>query len=164
MSELVLSDDAKLISTAEDWDLTLNAVDLNSDLFDGNPGTYQIPFEKIQVFNPGEASSAKLKFNKIDPSIAKQLIGKQVFYLTLVPYEGVINVPSAVEGLVYDSTSKKGVLEGEGYTLVNNTATEAGLHTATATLIDDYVWIDKSKGTKDIEWFIEKANIDNLKR
>ena len=106
------------------------------------------------------SSQASLKFNKINTEIAKQLIDKKVFSLTLTPYKNVVNVPQAVEGLVYDGTTKTGVLPGDGYTLQSSEATEAGSYTASATLEEGMVWSDKTIEPKQINWFISKANIE----
>ena len=65
--------------------------------------------------------------------------------------------PTAKTGLTYDGTTKTGVAEGEGYTLENNTATDAGTYTAIAKLKDGYVWADADFDGK-IEWTIAKAD------
>ena len=52
--------------------------------------------------------------------------------------------PTAVEGLTYNGKEQVGVPEGEGYTVVGGTATEAGTHTATVTLNDYYMWSDSA--------------------
>ena len=71
----------------------------------------------------------------------------------------VIAVPEAVTGLVYDGTEQTGVEAGTGYTLSDNTATNAGEYTATATLADGYVWADESKEAKSITWAIAKKTV-----
>ena len=71
----------------------------------------------------------------------------------------VVEVPTAVDGLVYDGTEQTGVEEGEGYTLEDNTATDAGSYTATATLADGYIWADGKTEQKTIGWSIAKAQV-----
>ena len=71
-----------------------------------------------------------------------------------------IAVPSAVAGLVYDGTAKTGVVEGVGYTLVENVATAAGDYVATATLDAGYVWSDGTTGPREIPWSIARATYD----
>ena len=73
-----------------------------------------------------------------------------------------VAIPAAVEGLVYDGSSKVGVLGGEAYQLDNAQATDAGTHTATATLIDTeaYVWSDGTTDPKSIVFVIEPAPLD----
>ena len=71
-----------------------------------------------------------------------------------------VGVPSAVAGLVYDGTAKTGVVEGVGYTLVENVATAAGDYVATATLDAGYVWSDNTTGPKEIPWSIARATYD----
>jgi hypothetical protein len=65
-----------------------------------------------------------------------------------------VEVPTAVENLVYDGTEKIGVIAGTGYTLTGNIATNAGNYTATATLEDGYVWSDTTTAPKSIDWSI----------
>ena len=68
-----------------------------------------------------------------------------------------IAAPQAVSGLIYDGTPQIGVPAGEGYELTNNTATDAGSYTATATLKDGYAWSDgDTSNTKEISWSIAK--------
>ena len=67
---------------------------------------------------------------------------------------GAVEVPVAVEGLKYNGKEQVGVLEGEGYTLTNHKATDVGSYTATATLLEGYVWADGTSGDKEISWTI----------
>ena len=68
--------------------------------------------------------------------------------------------PTANTGLVYNEQAQVGVPSGTGYTLSGESATEAGRHTATATLADGYTWSDNTTDAKTISWTIAKA--DNL--
>ena len=133
-STLSLTDAAAEVSSAEDWDVTLNAPGLNAELFKGKPGDYTIEYNAVRVLNPGGTSNAIFTFNKFDKEIAKQLIGKQVFNLSLIPAQNIVKVPTAKTGLVYDGTEKVGVELGPGYTLDNYAKTNAGDYTATARL------------------------------
>ena len=74
---------------------------------------------------------------------------------------GTVAIPTAKEGLKYNSTEQTGVAEGEGYTLTDNKATNAGNYTATATLKDGYVWSDNSTGPMEIPWSIAKGELTN---
>ena len=66
-----------------------------------------------------------------------------------------VDVPKAVTGLVYDYTAKTGVVEKAGYALTGNVATNAGNHTATATLADGYCWADDfPTARREIAWSI----------
>ena len=84
------------------------------------------------------------------------------------PAENVDPVPPAtndypvvVKGLVYNGEAQKGVLEGDGYELYGNVATNAGRYVATAVLADDgRVWPDGSRGETRIDWIIAKATND----
>ena len=67
---------------------------------------------------------------------------------------GAVEVPVDVEGLKYNGTEQVGVLEGEGYTLSNHKATDVGSYTATATLMEGYVWADGTSADKEISWSI----------
>ena len=70
-----------------------------------------------------------------------------------------VEQPSAVEGLVYTGTPQAGVVQGEGYTLQDAEATEAGTYTATATLADGEatVWSDGTTEPKSITFTISPA-------
>ena len=63
-------------------------------------------------------------------------------------------IPTAVEGLVYNGNAQTGVVEKVGFTLTGNVATNAGDYTATATLADGYCWTDGSLTNKFIAWSI----------
>ena len=71
-----------------------------------------------------------------------------------------VEVPAAVESLVYTGNTQTGVIGGEGYTLTGHTATDAGSYTATATLSStNYRWADETIEPKTIEWSIAKKPI-----
>ena len=67
-----------------------------------------------------------------------------------------IAAPQAVSGLIYDGTRQTGVPDGKGYELTNNTATDAGSYTATATLKEGCKWDDGTTAPKTIAWSIDK--------
>ena len=81
-------------------------------------------------------------------------------YLKIVAAEYIsVSVPTAKEGLTYDGNLKTGVEPKEGvYLLDNNTATDAGNYTATATLVSGYKWNDGTITPKKIQWSIAKAD------
>ena len=72
-----------------------------------------------------------------------------------------ISVPSAITGLIYNGTTQTGVREGTGYTITDNTATNAGSYTATATPTSNYRWSDGTTAAKDISWSIAKRDISD---
>lgn len=69
----------------------------------------------------------------------------------------VVNIPVANTELVYTGEELTGVEGGEGYTLTDNTATDAGTYEATATLAEGYKWSDDTTEPKTISWSIAKA-------
>ena len=69
-----------------------------------------------------------------------------------------VDVPTAKTNLVYNGKKQTGVVNGVGYTLTGNTATDAGTYTATATLETGYQWADGTTGGKNIAWTIRKAD------
>ena len=71
-----------------------------------------------------------------------------------------VDAPAAVSGLVYNRTAQTGVVEGTGFTLAGNVATNAGSYTAKATLRPGFEWSDGSTTTKSISWRIAKATYD----
>ena len=70
-----------------------------------------------------------------------------------------IAVPAAATNLVYDGSEQTGVAAGNGYTVENGSATDAGEYTATVKLSDttNTTWADGSTGDKSILWSIAKA-------
>ena len=70
-----------------------------------------------------------------------------------------IEIPTAVEGLVYSASEQSGVAEGEGYMLDGALGVNARSYTATATLSDpaNAVWSDGTVEPKEIAWSIAKA-------
>ena len=71
-----------------------------------------------------------------------------------------VDKPEPVEGLVYDGDAKTGVEAAEGYTLSGATATNAGTHTATATLAENHVWSDGTTDPYEVTWTIAKAKVE----
>ena len=72
--------------------------------------------------------------------------------------EKLIDIPKANTNLTYNGNPQTGVNEGTGYTLTDNTATNAGTYTAKATLEAGYKWSDGSTGVKEISFEIRKAD------
>lgn len=72
----------------------------------------------------------------------------------------VVEVPSAVSGLVYNGSVQVGVAENDAYTVTGGSATSAGNYEATVALRDseNYVWSGVFNGT--ISWSIAKAKYD----
>lgn len=73
-----------------------------------------------------------------------------------------VEIPVAVPGLVYDGTEKVGVVEGAGYTLVGNVATNADGYLATATLDNKAasVWADGTTDDREVPWRIASKGVD----
>ena len=72
-----------------------------------------------------------------------------------------VALPTEVTGLTYDGNAKTGVVEGTGYTLIGNVATNAGVYEAKATPVEGYVWSDLgTRSTRPIEWRILKGTYD----
>lgn len=63
-------------------------------------------------------------------------------------------IPVAVTGLRYNGKTQTGVKSGTGYTLTGNTGKAVGTYTATATLLDGYMWEDGTLEAKPIIWSI----------
>ena len=73
------------------------------------------------------------------------------------PVLTAVVAPTAVANLVYTGSELTGVVASEGYTLTDNTATDAGTYEATATLAEGYKWSDNTTSAKTISWSIAKA-------
>ncbi len=72
-----------------------------------------------------------------------------------------IEVPAAVS-LTYNGKAQTGVPAGSGYTITDNTGTDAGNYTAHATPDSNHKWNSGSDvtGKRDIPWSIKKADIE----
>ena len=71
-----------------------------------------------------------------------------------------VEAPTAVAGLVYNGAAQTGVADGEGYTLTGNVATNAGEHTAVATLADGCCWADDGSVTnRFLAWTIVRKTV-----
>ena len=116
------------------------------DTFNVLPGTTPVEYQKSYnwMFKPVSGN-----FN--------QVTGTAVIYPTKAAQETAIDVPVANQNLTYNGTEQIGVNEGTGYTLTNNTATNAGNYTAKATLDAGYKWSDGTKEVKNIPFEIGKA-------
>ena len=73
------------------------------------------------------------------------------------PQLTAVVAPTAVANLVYTGSELTGVVAADGYTLTDNTATDAGTYEATATLAEGYKWSDDTTAAKTISWSIAKA-------
>ena len=71
-----------------------------------------------------------------------------------------IDIPTAVEGLVYNGEEQTGVIGGDYFELTNNTGTNAGDYIATATIDDNHIWSDGTTEDKEIAWSIARAEIN----
>ncbi len=69
-------------------------------------------------------------------------------------------IPIAVTGLKYNGKMQTGVKAGTGYTLEGNTGKAVGSYTATATLLDGYMWEDGTLEAKSIPWSIAEEERD----
>ena len=156
-SSVSLTDAAKEISESSDWGLTING--MNADLFKGEPnGETQTIENSVQTLYPGQTSAGTLTFSTFDPVIAKHLIGKSVFNITLDPDQYVITVPKAETDLVYNGSVLTGVKDGVGYNLSEvYQAKDAGNYTAVATPTGSYKWPDKTQTGAAIPWSIARA-------
>ncbi len=72
---------------------------------------------------------------------------------------GVVSVPTAISGLIYNGSEQIGVAEGTGYTLSGHKATNAGSYTATASLKSGYKWADGTTTAKTVSWKIDKKTV-----
>ena len=74
------------------------------------------------------------------------------------PEPTVVEIPEAVEGLVYNGEEQTGVPAGEGYSITGNVAVEAGDYTAIATLVGtNSVWSDGTTAAQEIPWSIAES-------
>ena len=72
-----------------------------------------------------------------------------------------IEKPVAFTGLMWNGSEQIGVSENTGYTLTGDyKATEIGTYTAKAVLNEGYVWSDDSADEVELQWSIEKAEIE----
>ena len=69
-------------------------------------------------------------------------------------------IPVAITGLQYNGKTQTGVKAGTGYTLSGNTGKAVGTYTATATLLDGYMWEDGTREPKSIPWSIAEEARD----
>ena len=85
-------------------------------------------------------------------------VGSEEYVISKTSEEKAIEIPTANPNLVYNGNPQIGVNEGTGYTLTDNTATDAGTYTAKATLEAGYKWSDGSTEVKNISFEIKKAD------
>ena len=103
---------------------------------------------------PHTSAQAVLKFNKCDFETAKKLVGIQVFTLTMIPDQHVVDVPTAPDNIVYNGQSQTAIPDTEAYTVKNGSGTNADSYNAIVTLNSDYKWPDKSTTPHTISWAI----------
>ena len=89
-------------------------------------------------------------------------VGAKVAFSGWEPYfaavkEDIVDV-TVLSGLVYNGSEQTGVQTATGYyTVTSGTKTDAGNYTATASLVDGYVWPDGTTAPKTIAWSIAQA-------
>lgn len=77
-------------------------------------------------------------------------------------YSNEVTPPTAKTNLVYNGKEQTGVDSGKGYTIKDNTATDAGDYKATATLDSGYTWTDGTTDVKEISWSIAPAELTSV--
>ena len=82
-----------------------------------------------------------------------------VAHLTVFTTHPTIPVPPGFSW-PYNGQEQVGVMDGVGYTVTGNRATEVGNYTAIASLTGDYRWMDGSADDKEVPWSIIKGNYD----
>ena len=109
----------------------------------------------------------KLQWEITTPNPGTDAEGILLDHVTWEPAGGAagiaaVEIPVAVPGLVYDGAEKVGVIEGAGYTLVGNVATNADGYLATATLDNKAasVWADGTTDDREVPWRIASSGID----
>lgn len=73
-----------------------------------------------------------------------------------------VTPPTAKTDLYYTGKEQTGVEPGKGYTIKDNTGTDAGNYKATATLDKGYVWTDGTTDDKEISWSIAPAELTSV--
>ena len=103
------------------------------------------------------ANSAEHQFFKVDVSMPGTGDGGSDAPGVIEAWKFVA-IPTAVSGLMYDGTTKQGVLLGTGYMVSGASAIGAGNYTAVATLASGFKWESGSQANQQIPWSIAKAN------
>ena len=113
-----------------------------------NVGTYDIVQNGLTLADNGDflADNYKINYTKSTLTINRKSIP----------------TPVAIEGLIYDGTSQKGVMEGTGYTITGNTGTNAGTYNATVTPESNYQWNNGNNLTsaRQVTWVIGKRTLN----
>ena len=91
-------------------------------------------------------------------TVSFNYVGSKEYEISKTAEEKVIEIPKANTNLVYNKKLQTGVNEGTGYTITDNTGTNAGTYTAKATLEAGYKWSDGSTEVKNISFEIKKAD------
>ncbi|SDB01789.1 InlB B-repeat-containing protein [Eubacterium oxidoreducens] len=110
------------------------------------------------------ASQYAVKFNAsssymlFDAATTGSVGDDKVTVYKIKTYE-TAELPKTLSNLVYNGQIQEGVSGSKGCTLTGDTACDCGIHTATATLKEGYIWPDKSRDPKQITWFIGPAKL-----
>ena len=134
---------------------------MGGTVFDGHPNTVTpyIP-RNLTALHPEETSDMTFDLTNVSVSDLNKLIGHKVFNIKFWYMDSAIPVPQA-NTLTYNGELQKGVDEGIGYTLSETfEAKDAGTYTATASLVEGFVWDDKSHEDKTITWKIDKRSMN----
>lgn len=117
--------------------------------------TYQV-FEI--AFTPSAVGTATLKLT-CRSSLDQSIVATKELTITVQGTTKEVQIPVANTNLTYTGNVQTGVPAGEGYTLENATATNAGKRIATARLEEGYTWPDGTTGDQEIPWEIAKAEL-----
>ena len=120
-------------------------------------GTVNGSSDKIIILGCDSESAANSL--TLDELNSDSNVYKYVYIVDSTGYS-TVDAPSAEATMTYDGTVKTGVKEVTGYSLSDNTATDAGNYTATATLTSGYKWKDGTITPKKIQWSIAKADLN----
>lgn len=119
-------------------------------------GTVDSSINQIIIGGDSESAANSLTLDELN---SDSNVYKYVYIVDSTGYS-TVDAPSAEATMTYDGTVKTGVKEVTGYSLSDNTATDAGNYTATATLTSGYKWKDGTITPKKIQWSIAKADLN----
>ncbi len=125
----------------------------------------------IEVSYAGESLSEGVDFtvryeDNVDAGMAKVTVeGMGAYtgstYATYYIDPAPVDIPTAIEGLVYNGRTQRGVTEAQGCEIVGDVeAVDAGYYTATAMIVDDnHTWPGGYNYDATINWSIAEADL-----
>ena len=167
--QIVTPDKAQLESALTDARAAAEGIATSEDGAGLEPGASYVSQADLDALNTSAADAQGI-LDEVNVTEAQVADATQALTSAIQAFRDATHIvpkptvalPEAVSGLIYNGSEQTGVVSGEGYVVEGATATDAGEHTAIASLsdTDTTTWPDGTVEPKVIVFAIAPASIE----